>query len=233
MERAPTSDRRLAIAVRASLAWYEDVFRVHRIPTRYERGLWSALGEPPRWHSAAKTVHPDVSAERVLGAVKEFESCSVADSFGTLDLGEHEFHQWFGATWLFRAAVVNSTSLWPDGWSVVSDDDELAAWNTAQDTTGVLVADLLQHPRFTFLVRRASEQLVAGAVLHRADDAVELSNTWARGDEADEIHSMLQCAEVLDPGLPVVGYSRNETLRTYTDAGFSALGPQLVWVRER
>ena len=30
-----------------------------------------------------------------------------------------------------------------------------------------------------------------------------------------------------------MGYSRNEALRTYTDAGFGALGPQVVWVRER
>ena len=77
------------------------------------------------------------------------------------------------------------------------------------------------------------ERLVAGAVLHRADDAVELSNTWTRGDEADEIHSMLRCAEVLYPDAPVVGYSRNETVRAYTGAGFSTLGPQLAWVREQ
>ena len=232
MEPAPTSDRRLDLAVRASLAWYEDVFRVHRIPTRYERGLWSALGEPPRWHSAAKTVHRDVPAERVLGGrgLRELFRRRLVRNLGPRGPRVPPFVR---ATWLFRAAPVSPTPLWPDGWSVVSDDDELTAWNTAQDTTGVLVADLLRHPRFTFLVRRESERLVAGAVLHRADGAVELSNTWTRGDEADEIHSMLRCAEVLYPDAPVVGYSRNETLRAYTGAGFSALGPQVVWVREQ
>ena len=115
----------------------------------------------------------------------------------------------------------------------MSDEDELAAWNTAQDTTDVLVPALLQHPRFTFLVRRASAQMVAGAVLHRVDDALELSNTWSRAEEADEIPSMLRCADVLYSDLPVVGYSRNDTLRSYTDAGFDTLGPQVVWVREK
>lgn len=233
MELAPPSDRRLDVAVRASLAWYEDVFRVHRIRTRYEGGLWSACGEPPRWHSAAKTVHPDVPEARVVGAVEQFESCSVADSHGTLDLEGHGFHVLFRATWLFRAAPVSSTPSWPDGWSVVSDEDELAAWNTAQDTTDVLVPALLQHPRFTFLVRHASAQMVAGAVLHHVDDALELSNTWSRAEEADEIPSMLRCADVLYSDLPVVGYSRNDTLRSYTDAGFDTLGPQVVWVREK
>ena len=231
MDLAPTSDRHLDIAVGASLAWYEDVFRVHRIRTRYEGGLWWALGEPPRWHSVAKTVHPKVPAARVLRAVEQFESCSVADSYGTLDLAANGFQLLFRATWLFRDAPATPTPSWPDGWSVVSDQDELAAWNALQDTTGVMVPALLRHPRFTFLVRRASEQMVAGAVLHRVDHAVELSNTWARGYEGNEIPSMLRCAEVLYSGLPVVGYSRNDTVNSYTDAGFGALGPQVVWVR--
>jgi hypothetical protein len=231
MDMASSADPRLRTAVGASLAWYEDVFAVHRIPTRYDRGLWSALGKPPRWHSMAKTVRPDVSAARVLAAVEQFPSCSVADSHGSLDLTEHGFDPLFTATWLFRAAPASPTP-WPEGWSVVAHERELAAWNTAQDTTGVLVPAMLQHPRFTFLMRPASGQMLAGAVLHRVDDAVELSNWWAHGDAADEIRPMLRCAGVLHPHLPVVGYARDDILRWFTDAGFDALGPQVVWVRD-
>jgi len=231
MRVGPTSDRRLDAAVGASLAWYEAVFDVHRIPTRCEGGLWRALGEPPRWHSAAKTVQPDVPAAAVVSAMEPFESGSVADSYANLDLDGHGFRQLFRATWLFRAAPAGPGPSWPDGWTVVSDDDELSAWNTAQDTTGVLVPALLHHPRFTFLVRYAAEQMVAGAVLHRVDDVVDLSNTWSLDDEADQIPSMLRCAEAMYPQLPVVGYSRNDLLSPYLDAGFSAVGPKVVWVR--
>lgn len=232
MDAASTSDPRLDAAVRASAAWYEDVFRVHRIPARREGGLWSALAEPPRWHSAAKTLHPDVPTAQVLDAVTAFERCSVADSFATLDLADHGFQRLFRATWLHRAASATVTARrWPPGWSVVSDDEELAVWNTAQDTTGVLVPALLHHPRFTFLVRRSAGKPVAGAVLHRVDDVVELSNTWALGDESEEVSSMLECAETLHPAVAVVGYWRDDELMPYTDAGFRAVGPHVVWLR--
>ncbi len=231
MDATSTSDPRLDTAVRASAAWYEDVFRAHRIPTRREGGLWSALAEPPRWHSAAKTLHPEVPMAQVLDAVSAFERCSVADSFATLDLTDHGFQRLFRATWLHRPAANVTVPTWPDDWSVVSDDEELAAWNTAQDTTGVLVPALLHHPRFTFLVRRASGMPVAGAVLHRVDDVVELSNTWALGDESEEVGSMLGCAETLYPAAAMVGYWRDDALTPYTDAGFRAVGPHVVWVR--
>ncbi len=85
--------RRLGVAVRASLAWYEDVFRVNGIPTRVEDGVWSALGDRPRWHCAAKTLRPDVRAGRVVRAVDDFDQCSVADSYATLDLGPAGFQR--------------------------------------------------------------------------------------------------------------------------------------------
>jgi hypothetical protein len=227
----PSSQERLDVAVRASLAWYQEVFRVHRIPTRTEDGLWSAGKTPPRWHSVAKTLRRDVPAARVLRATDPFDSCSVADSYATLDLGGHGFQPLFRATWLFRPAPAGPPPTWPKGWSVVSDAHELDAWNTAHDTNGVLLPALLEHPRFTFLVRHASGQMVAGAVLHRVADAVELSNTWAVGEQAAEIPSMLDCAGMMLPGLAVVGYSPDDTLGNFTEAGFQSLGPQVVWAR--
>jgi len=113
----------------------------------------------------------------------------------------------------------------------VTDEAELATWNDAQDTTGVLVPELLDHPRFTFLVRRSAAAMVAGAVLHHVEDCVDLSNTWAQGDEAEEVPALLECAAQLYPGLPVVGYSRDATSSHFTDAGFEPTGPQVVWVR--
>jgi hypothetical protein len=137
MEATTTHDRRLGAAVRAGGAWYDDVFRVHGIPTRREGGLWRALAEPPRWHSVAKTLHPDVPTAQVVDAMAPFDRCSVADSFATLDLG----------------------------------------------------------------------------------------------DESAEVHPMLGCAEVLYPGVAVVGYWRNDTLAPYTGAGFQAVGPHVVWLK--
>lgn len=226
-----TADPRLGVAVRASQAWYLDVFSAHGIPTRTEGGLWSALGDPPPWHSAAKTLRPGVPEDRVAAAVERFDGCSVADSFGSLDLTAHGFGTLFRATWVFRAAAVEDRPHWPEGWSAVTGEHDLCEWNVLHDTTGVLLPSLLQHPRFTFLVRRCSGRMVAGGVLHRVHDAIELSNTWSTSDEGSELRGLLACAENLHPQQPVVGYIEDGLLPAYTDAGFAPVGPQVVWLR--
>ena len=223
---------RLEVAVRASAAWYDDVFRAHGVPTSSDDALWWALREPPRWHSAAKTLRPGVPADRVVRALERFEACSVADSYADLDLGAHGFEPLFSASWVHRDAPAGTAAAWPEGWSVVTDEGVLAAWNAAHDTTGVLLPALLTHPRFTFLARDEGGAMVAGAVLHRVEGAVELSNTWATVDEADEVPSLVACTAVLHPGLPVVGYDRGEELGRLLDAGFAEVGPHVVWVRD-
>ncbi|MFW5475113.1 hypothetical protein ACOCJ5_17515 [Knoellia sp. CPCC 206450] len=222
---------RLEVAVRASAAWYADVFEVHGIPNGSEDGLWSAAAEPPRWHSAAKTLRPGVPAERVVAAVQRFRECSVADSYGDLDLGSHGFRRLFSASWVHRDPREGGAT-WPESWSVVGDAADLARWNALHDTQDVLLPALLTHPRFTFLVRHDGDEMVAGAVLRDVGEAVELSNTWATSDGADEVTSLVACAAVLHPGLPIVGYDRGEALARLVDAGFAEVGPQVVWVRE-
>ena len=223
---------RLDVAVRASAAWYDDVFEAHGIPSRRDDGLWNASAEPPQWHSAAKTLRPGVPVGRVVRSVEQFAECAVADSYADLDLGPHGFRPLFTASWVHRAASSGAASSRPDGWSVVSDVEDLAAWTALHGSTDVLLPALLTHPRFTFLVRRDAGAMVAGAVLHHAGGAVELSNTWAMTDGADDVASLVACAAALHPGLPVVGYDDGEALVRLLDAGFAEVGPHVVWVRD-
>ncbi|WP_377644918.1 hypothetical protein [Oryzobacter terrae] len=223
-------DARHEAAVRASLHWYEDVFALHGIPTTVADGLWRALGEPPRWHSAAKTLRPDVSVDQVRDAVAGFGHCSVADSYGTLDLGGAGFERLFTASWL-HLEPLSEHGGWPPGWGTVDDEGELERWNDAFDTSGVLLPSMLGHPRFTVLACRAGGALVGGAVLHRTGEFVELSNCWAVGDGGEDIASMVACAGILFPQRPLVGYARGEELDRWCASGFRRTGPQVVWVR--
>lgn len=216
--------------VRASLAWYEDVFAVHGIPTRSDDGLWWALAEPPPWHSAAKTLRRDVTSDRVLRAVEPFEHCSVADSYGTLDLAAAGFQRLFTASWLHREPPPPAATL-PDGWHVVTEPGELATWNLRHDYTGVLLPDFLEHPRFTVLALGAVDGPVGGAVLHEAGDTLELSNAWALGGGAEDVAAMVACAAVLHPGRPLVGYAHGDELDRWLAAGFRVTGTHVVWVR--
>ena len=225
-------DPRLRAAVDASVRWYDDVFAVHGIPAVVEDGVWSARGRPPRWHSAAKTIDPSAS-EPVLRAVEPFEHCSVADSFGALDLSGAGFSVLFEASWVHRppSLVVAAAEL-PDAWSVVRDEGTLGRWNAAHDTLDVLVPSLLLDPRFVFLAQERGGDLAAGAVLHDPGGAaVELSNVWGREGAAVDPGPLLTCAAALHPGRALVGYARGEELGSLVDAGFVGVGPQVVWVR--
>jgi hypothetical protein len=225
-------DPRLRAAVDASVRWYDAVFAVHGIPAVVEGGVWSARGSPPRWHSAAKTVDPSASSEAVLRAVEPFEHCSVADSFGALDLSGSGFSVLFEASWVHRPPPVVRAAELPEGWSVVRDAGTLEGWNVAHDTLDVLVPSLLVHPRFVFLAQERRGDLVAGAVLHDPGGAVvELSNLWGREGAAVDPGSLLACAAVLHQGRALVGYARGEELGSLVDAGFVSVGPQVVWVR--
>jgi hypothetical protein len=43
---------------------------------------------------------------------------------------------------------------------------------------------------------------------------------------------MLDCADALYPGAAVVGYWGDDTLMPFTEAGFQAVGPHVVWLRD-
>ena len=232
-------DPRLRVAVDTSLAWYDEVFAPHAIPTRAEHGLWWSLAKPPRWHSAAKTLEPGVDAERVVAALDDLPGASgdgVADSFGDLGLGPFGFRLLFEAQWLHHAGGEEPPARLPDGWSVVREAGLLSEWTAAHDYADVLLPRMVDLPSFTLLARHEGAALTGGAVLHRRwgardPDVVGLSNTWSR-DPGDLDHAeLLAAVGALAPGCAVTGYASGDELAAMLDAGWSALGPQRVWLR--
>ncbi|MFC4783479.1 hypothetical protein ACT8ZV_03335 [Nocardioides sp. MAHUQ-72] len=224
-------DTRLRAAVDASLCWYDDVFALHRIATRVDDGLWTALGTPPPWHSAAKSVEPGISTERVLRAVEAHEHCAVADSFGDLDLERHGFDLLVEATWLHHPALEARPDGLPEGWSVVTTAESLAQWSAAHDYTGVLLPDVLDRSRFQVLARHDEDVLVGGAVLHRCSGVVGLSNAWAAEGSEVRYDDLVAAAHALQPGRALTDYASGRDLDAMLESGFTPLGPQRVWIR--
>jgi hypothetical protein len=221
-------DPRLRAAVDASRRWYDDVFGLHGLTVRVDDGLWSALGQPPRWHSAAKTLQPDIVIERVVRAVADLEHCAVADSFGDLAADRHGFELLIEASWLHRGPARETPRRLPGGWSVVGTVKELEEWTAAHDYAGVLPPAVLDHPWFRILARHHDGVLVGGAITHEDKNAVGLSNTWGAGtvDASDEV---LEAVAALHPGRSVTDYAQGAELDAMVAAGFTALGPQRVW----
>jgi hypothetical protein len=221
-------DPRLRAAVDASARWYDDVFALHGIPVSVRRGVWAALGPPPPWHSAAKTLVPEATTADVLDAMQRHERGTVADSFGTLDLEPHGFDLLIDATWLHHRPSAQSP--WPEGWSAVRDPERLHEWNARHDTAGVLLPEVLDHRRFAVLARTDDGALTGGAVVHDAGAVAGLSNGWADGEPFDW-PEVLACVQGIHPGRPVTDYAWGDDLTTMIAAGFAALGPQRVWLR--
>jgi hypothetical protein len=221
-------DPRLRAAVDESVCWYDDLFALHGIGCGITDGLWVGHGPPPPVHSAAKTVEPSVLAERAMAAVAAYEHCTVADSFGDLDLG-NEPDLLFEAQWLHHPGC--DAGPVPPGWSTVRTSEALAAWTHRHDTSDVLLPGLLERSTFRVLARRTEAGLVAGVVTHLCAGVVSISNVWAAEDHGLDWRELIGLAGAIWPGRALVGYERDEELDRAVEAGFSAVGPQLVWVR--
>jgi hypothetical protein len=223
-------DPRLLSAVEASRRWYDDVFGLHGIPVRVESGLWSALGPAPPFHSAAKTLRPAVEAARTVRAVGALEHCSVADSFGDLELDRHGFRLLFEATWVHHGPAHATARSLPAGWTVVDGPDTLALWSAAHDYEGVLPPSVLGLPQFRILACHRDGLLVGGGVTHDSGAVIGLSNAWGVGAVA-ESDELLEAATALHPDRSFTDYAGGAELEALLAAGFTALGPQRVWIR--
>lgn len=223
------TEQRLRAAIGASRRWYDDLFRLHRIPVGSDGALWWADAAPPRWHSAVKTLVPTTDPAGALLRMERHPHGTIADSFGLLDLTAQGFDLLFAATWLHHPGVPPGAR--PRGWSRVLSVDLMARWNQHHDTVGVLPADLWAHPRFTVLVRRDGDDLTGGAVLHDAGTVVGLSNTWSLEHVPLDPCDVLELAARSFPGRAVVDYAWGADLETMLRAGFASLGPHHVWIR--
>jgi hypothetical protein len=215
---ARAMDPRTSAAVAASVQWYDDVFASYGIPVTRVDGLWVAGAEPPRWHSAVKTIEPGVPQDAVLKATGRFPHGSVADSFGELDLEPSGFTLLIDATWLHLPG--SPAAGLPDGWHVVEDPAALASWNLANDTV------VPAHPRITVLGRYDRDRLVAGVALNDCAQAVGVSNTW-HVTWAD----VVSVAAAVHPGRDLAMYAAGAERDAALAHGFAPVGPQHVWVR--
>jgi hypothetical protein len=100
------------------------------------------------------------------------------------------------------------------------------AWTSARSTY-VLPPTVHAHPAFMVLARRDGATLTGGAVLHATDQAVTVAHAF--GDVL--VTEWLGVAAALHPGGPVADYATGAALDEALDAGFTGVGPQVVWAR--
>jgi hypothetical protein len=222
-------DPRLRTAVDANVGWYGDLFLLHGVPAVMHDGLWSAVGPPPPLHSDAVVVEPGVTASDVLTRLEGRARAGFKDSFAAIDASAHGMDLLFEATWIHRDAPDPRPA--PASWSIVRTADALAAWTSQHDTAEVLLPGLLDRGPFRILAKRASGQIVAGAVARLGTGAVDVSNVYAVPGHAVDWAELTAAVGAEFPGRPLVGYERGDDLAGALAGGFQPVGDLRVWVR--
>jgi hypothetical protein len=227
----PPVERRLRIAVDASVGWYEDLFALHGVPSTMRDGLWSGLGPPPPLHSDALVVEPSVTASQVAARLEGRPHAGFKDSFSSVDGAVLGMDLLFEAEWIHRAALDGGPAEMPDSWSVVVSRAELAEWTSGHDTADVLLPGLLDRAHFRILAKHDAGRIVAGAIARLGSGAVDVSNVHADPGHRVDWAELATVVAAHFPGRPLVGYERGDELAAALDGRWDRVGTLRVWVR--
>jgi hypothetical protein len=236
--------RLLAAAVVENAAWCDLVCRTAGLRGRWDDALWACAERTPALHPDAVTLAATATAPHVLGRIDTGPGCSVKDSWATLALGPAGFEVLLEASWVARLPGPPgrpSPPIRPLRWTAVPDAPALGAWDVARAAPASLAPALLGVPGVTVLAgRRDADRgaddpggdVVAGAVLHRRDEVIGVSNVWsAEGDLDGAWAGAVVAAGRMAPRLAVVGYESGTALEAARRAGCTPLGPLRVWRR--
>lgn len=211
--------------------------RSHGVESAFGSQAWTASARTPLFYPDAVTLAPNVDADGLLMRIdSEAAGASVKDSFADLDLTGAGFDVLFEAQWIHRPASADMPRTAPDlRWDVARSPESLRDWALAWDggagNANLFRPDLLDEPATFVLVGRTTDGcVVAGAVASRSERVVGVSNLFAPADRADMAWpGALQLVGRLCPGLPVVGYERDEDLAFAIRHRFEPIGPLRVW----
>ncbi len=136
----------------------------------------------------------------------------------------------FDARWIHLDAP-EPPPVSPPRWSVVDARGGLHPWTTRHGSTAVLLPDLLHRSSFRVLAHLVDAAPTAGAVARLGTGVVEISNVRASPQDELDWSELVAAVAARFPGQALVGWAHGPALEHAEHAGFSAVGPQHVWVR--
>lgn len=221
----------LTLAVRERAAWCDLVCRLHRFTPEGDGRLWWSARRTPDLVPDAVTLDPDLSVLDVLGRINDSPGASVEDSFAALDLTDQAWTVLVDATWVARPPGSGSHDDVGSAFARVRERFPFAAWCRASGAPeGVLPTGVRRASGVTVLGREVDAGFADGAIVHCTEvGGTAVAGLWnvfgAWADVAD-------AASHRHPEAWIVGYERGVALDAAVAAGFSAIGPLRVWVRQ-
>lgn len=238
--------QKLSCAIEANVHWYDALCEAHAVPGERHAAYWINRHVMPPYMSNLITLTDGADADAQVAAIRALRAgevgCGVKDSFQCLRLDELGMKVLFQAEWVFRPADVpladTDTGV---AWRVVQTAEELREWertwrgvpDNVDDAPQLEVfrESLLHRSDFRFLLGEHAGQNVAVAALNRSRRAVGLSNVFSATLEPRLLYP--GCAKhacAIFPGVPIVGYEREQHLAAALATGFEAVHGLSVWV---
>jgi hypothetical protein len=241
---------RVGLAALNNALWYDTIFRAHGMPGEMLGGVWLSRSIPPPFHSNLVVVSERATESEVLARIHDLMKqppaphWTVKDSYFILGLEPLGFDVLFNASWIWLdpdrpAARKAKTGL---RWTRVWSPDDAAQWEAAwrghsdnQHTPAMprqFPQALFADPDFAFFLGTEGRDVTAGGIAHRTQGVVGISNAFIHaGEPADAWAGLSMCIHDAFPGLPVVGYLRDDELQAAIDVGFERIGLLRVWQR--
>jgi hypothetical protein len=237
---------RLAAAIENNVDWCERVCKVNGLSPQRTATAWTSAVRTPKLYPDAISLSVDTTADEILEVIDLSEGCSVKDSFATLDLHPYGFSILLEDSWFyFSAANLGDGNVDPlpaQGgvksepiWETVTTPANLAEWVTAwqqSNDSDALHPNLLNDPTLDLIWARSSNQVLAGAIVNRSENANGLSNYFSLS--LNDVQIWRSCVTHVcanTPGLAVVGYVTESNLSLMKEAKFAALGPLRIWIK--
>lgn len=177
--------------------------------------------------------------KKCLSAYSPKRVWTVKDSFSNLNLTKLDFKTLFDAQWITAPALTKESSGTNATWRVIDSADELISWEKAWSGTwtpkqAVLFQPiLLQKADIKFFAAYKDEKIVAGFIVNKSDEVVGLSNMFT--PDQDSSNYWIEAINLINqtyPNLTIVGYERDEELKTALSVGCMTIGELRVWIKE-
>ena len=219
----------LESAVQNNAQWCDIICSLHGVPGEFTPDLWVNTHKVPTYYPNLITLseHTNLNAIKDLLDVRQ-GPWFIKDSFNILNLSSLGFTKLFEARWLL-APKSGETEV---KWNVIAEENGLRAWIEAWnlDQSNLFSADLLTRPDINFIALYEGKEIVAGAILNKANGIMGLSNIFCNSDNPILYwKAVVGAAKALSSGLNVITYESDKALEIALAVGFEELGPLSVW----
>lgn len=218
----------LNTAIQNNIDWCVKVCETHGVGETRIKNVWAAVSKAPPYYPDIITSNRNATAEEVMEFIDGRQIRSIKDSFAKIDMSAYGFQILFEAEWIYYPPGKGNTNV-SSPWQVIRLQKEFDVWTQASGLTDVIRPELLKRKDVKFFIRRIGDKY-AGFSASSGYGVVGISNVFSEADMNGELWLEIRRAASREfPGLPLVGYERDEHLQAALAARWISVGTLLIW----